>query len=58
MLVEGINVYKLLIIVFNTGSNQLRLFGGLAYGIPGIIVGATGFIGFIKHDHPYGGIEV
>jgi hypothetical protein len=53
--IEGFYLYKLMIHVFDSGSDHLRMYRIMGYGVPILIVGITGAIGVLKGDDAYGG---
>lgn len=55
MAIEGFYLYKLMIHVFDSGSNHLTMYRIMGYGIPLVIVGITGSIGFFLDEDAYGG---
>jgi len=48
----------MVVYVFDTGSSYMTIYRVLAYGLPLIIVGTTGVVGYLSHDDAYGGEDL
>ena len=55
MALEGIQLYRLVIVIFETGSSYVKTEYVGAYGIPAIIVGVTALVAYLKGDNACGG---
>lgn len=56
MLVEGFQLYRMVVYVFDSGKSYLKHFGVFAYGSPLLIVALTAIIGYLQDgEKPYGG---
>lgn len=55
MLIEGVQLYRMVVHVFDSGRSYIRYFGIFAYGSPIIIIAITAAVGYLRGDKPYGG---
>ena len=54
-LVEGIQLYKMVIIVFDDGKDYMKIQSITAYVLPAVIVTITGVVGVVRSEPAYGG---
>lgn len=55
MLIEGVQLYRMVVHVFDSGRSHIKHFGIFAYGSPLIVIAITASTGYLKGDKPYGG---
>ncbi|CAL8095151.1 unnamed protein product [Orchesella dallaii] len=55
MVIEGVQLYRMVVHVFDSGRSYIKHFGVFAYGTPLIVVAITATTGYLKGDQPYGG---
>ncbi|ODM94029.1 Latrophilin-3 [Orchesella cincta] len=55
MVIEGVQLYRMVVHVFDSGRSYIKHFGIFAYGTPLIVVAITATTGYLKGDQPYGG---
>jgi latrophilin 1 len=53
--VEGVHLYRMVVHVFDSEKNPLRIYRLFSYGVPLIIVMLTAMIGYLRGHSPYGG---
>lgn len=55
MLLEGVQLYRMVVHVFDSGKSYIKQYGIVAYGSPVIIIAITAAIAHANGDRPYGG---
>lgn len=55
MFFEGVQLYRMVVNVFDSGKSYMRHFEIIAYGSPFIIIAITAVIAYMNGDTPYGG---